>query len=480
MAVNFKQATLLRTPTGQVERDGSQALGVQAADPHRVLFIGLRRSTGTVLQGVITRILGERDGDVYFAPDSQLAEALYAFKKLNKTAECYALALDENAAGTAGTGTFPFVGTATEDKTVQLRVGSRRVYFKVLSGDSASSIATKCAAAFALLDRFMWTGAAATGTVTLTCRHKGLLANDVTFAAEVLPAGVTCVATSPTNGSTNPLMSAAIAALDEKRYDTVVTLLTDSTSMAALEAEMARRAGPSIKEPGHVIAAMPGTLGTMLAFNRNSEYSTIMGSGLSPTVPWVWAAQVAARDALTCDTQPNRPRKGLSLPDCEAPATANVLDADERDSLLRAGVSTFITDYSGACMIDRLITTYQKNSSGVSDATYLDIGTVRTTWRLYVDILQADSKFDQHLVMSDDDVLPVGIPVVTPKVMEGAIKQYARSAQQRGLVKNLKAFEAALHAEINALDTQTIDVELPFDLVQGLVGRRYKLAFKLS
>ena len=33
MAVNFKQAALLRVPMGQVERDGSQALGVQAADP---------------------------------------------------------------------------------------------------------------------------------------------------------------------------------------------------------------------------------------------------------------------------------------------------------------------------------------------------------------------------------------------------------------------------------------------------------------
>ena len=225
---------------------------------------------------------------------------------------------------------------------------------------------------------------------------------------------------------------------------------------------------------------MPGSLGTMLAFNRNSEFSTIMGTGLSPTVPWVWAAQVAAREALVCDLQPNRPRKGLTLPDCEAPATASVLDVDERDSLLRAGVSTYLVDFSGACYIERLITTYQKNASNVSDATYLDIGVVRTTQRLYLELLQVDGKFDQHLVMSDADEIPTGIPVVTPAIMEGALKQYARGAQKRGLVKNLKAFEAAVHAEINALDPQTIDVELPFDLVMGLVGRRYKLAFKIT
>lgn len=466
------------------EQDGSKALNAQPPDVHHVLVIGIRQSTGSVAAGVVTPIVGEQDGDVFFGSKSQLANALYAFKRLNRNARVSALALDEASGGTAATCTFPFTGPTTADGELRVRIGDQRVSVNLASGTSATDVGVALDAAINAVDRLMWTASNSTGTVTLTHVHKGESGNGFTIEVEKMPAGLACTPTQPTNGATNPTMSTAISAFDDERYDTIVTCLTDDTSMDALEAEMARRWEADVKLPGLVIAAVRGSHGTLTSYGnaRNSRVSCVMGSGLSPTPPWIWAAQVAARHAQRCDTQPNQPRVGMTLPHCEAPKKSDRFIHSERNLLLQDGISTFRVDQAGNVSISRMITTYQTNTAGLADATYRSVEDLANLAGIYVELLQLGARYEGSIIMDDDsarDVNP-GIKVISPKAFKGALIAWYDTLIKRGRARDAAGFAENLYSQINQLDTERMDALMSTRLARGLVTLAMKNDFLLS
>jgi phage tail sheath gpL-like len=482
MAVSFNDIpNSNRVPGTYVEIGGTKALNSPGSTPHNVLIVGIRQSTGTVAAGVLKQIVGELDADPYFGSKSIIAAAARAFKRVNRTARVQAIALDENSGGTAATFTLPIVGTATADGTLRVRIGDQRVSIAVASGTTNTNAAIALDNAIDATDRMPWTAANATGTVTCTHVHKGESGNGFTVEVEAIPAGLTCTPTQPTNGATNPTMSTAIAALADERYDTIITCLTDATSVAALENEMALRWGPLVKQPGMVIGAVRGSHGTLTTYGgaRNSRFSCIMGTGLSPTPPWVWAAQVAGRDAQRCDTQPNRPRNGMTLPDCEAPALTSRFDISERNLLMFDGISTFKVDQSGMVMIERLITTYQTNVAGLADTTYLSMETMRNLAHGYLEMLAVGAKYDTHLLVPDGTNVDAGVPAISPSEFKGELISWYAGRVRRGLAKDEKGFAEALIAEINAGDTERMDINLSSRLVRGLVTLAMKDSFQL-
>ena len=482
MTVSFNQIpNSNRVPGPLVEIDGSKALGIQAPEPHSVLFVGLRLTAGTALQGEFKSILGELDADPFFGSKSILAAATRAFKRVNRTAKVTAVAMDEAGGGVAAAGTFPLVGSASADGQITVRIGDQRITISVSNGTTPTAMGVALDAAIDATDRCSFTATNATGTVTVTHVHKGESGNHVTIAVEALPAGVTCTPVQPANGATNPSMATLIALLPDVRYDTIVTCMTDATSVLALENEMARRWGPLVKQPGMAVLGIRGSHGTLTGYGsaRNSPYSCIMGSGLSPTPPWVWAAQAAAQNAIRCDTQPNRPSNGLVLPDCEAPALADGFDIPERNLLLFDGISTFKSDASGRVMIERLITTYQTNTSGLADAAYLSIEVLRNLAAIYMEALSIAGKYDTHLLVPDGTNVDQGVPIVTPKMFKGEMNAWYDSLIKRGRAKDAKGFAAALVSEINLLDGERLDTNVFPSLVRGLVTNALKISFQL-
>jgi phage tail sheath gpL-like len=482
MSVSFNEIpNSNRVPTTVLEFDGTNALSAPGSEPHNVLIIGPRQSTGSAAEGDLKPILGELDGDAFFGAESVLAETCRRFKRVNKTARLTALGMTEAGGGTAATFTFPLVGTTTADGVLRVRIGDQRVSISVASGTTPTNAGVALDAAIDAADRMPWTATNTTGTVTCTHVHKGETGNGFTVEVEALPAGMTCTPTQPTNGATNPSMATAITHLDDVRYDTIITCFTDATSMTALENEMATRWGPLVKEPGMVHAGVRGSHGTLTTYGaaRNSRFSSVIGSGLSPTPPWCWAAQVAARDAQRCDTQPNRPRNGMTLPDCEAPKTTQRFDITERNLLMFDGISTFKVDQSGNCMIERLITTYQTNAAGLADTTYLSIETMRNLANSYIELLAVGGKYDSHLLVPDGTNVDPGVPAISPKEFAGVLVSWYSTRVRRGLAKDEKGFAAALITEINNSDGERMDVNLSSRLVRGLVTLAMKDSFQL-
>lgn len=482
MSVSFDQIpSTNRVPAAYLEIDASRAVSVQPGAIHRVLMVGLMLTAGSATPNQVIEVTGELGGDPLFGATSQLAQMTRAFKRVNRTARLYALPVSENGAGTAATSTFTLSGTSTKEGTLTVRIGDQRVSIAVANGTAAAAAATALAAAINATPRLNVTAAAATAVVTLTNRHKGEHGNALTIETEKTVAGLTAVDAQPSNGASNPSLATPIAAIDESRYDTIITGLTDAANVALLEAELDRRWGPLVKLPGHLIGAIRGTHSaiTTIGAARNSQRSTLFGAGLIPTAPWIVAAQVGARDAQQTDAQPNRPRLGLTLPDVEAPKPADRFDYSERNGQLYDGISTFRVDPSGRVLIERLITTYQTSASGTDDVSYLSIETVRNLAHTYIEFLGLGAKHERDLLGPDDTAVSPGVPLVTPKMLRGEIVALYQSRIRRGLAKDLDGFIADLVVEIDEVDKERANAHVVPRLVGGLVTQAIKLSFQL-
>ncbi len=467
----------IRTPGQYIEFDNSRALRGLPAVAHRILVIGNKLAAGIAATGVPTQILSTAQADTAFGRGSQLAEMLRALKAVNRTTECVAIALDDLPAGVAALGAVAIGGTATANGTLALYIGGQRVSVGVAAGAAANTIATSVAAAINAIDTLAVT-AAVDGVdenkVNLTARHAGLFGNDIDLRVnyqldDALPAGVTATFTAMASGAGNPDIAAAIAAMADTQYHTVISGYTDATNLAALETELARRWGPLVQQEGQAFAAAGGSFGTLttLGESRNSPHLSIVGAGKSPSPPWAWAAVLGAIDALEPD--PARPRQTLALSGLLPPAPADRFDRDGRDLLLQSGIATTVTDSGGVVRIERLITTYQESPGGEADTSYLDIETMRTLAYLRATLrARIALRYPRHKLADDGTLFAPGQAVATPKLIRAEILHLFREWEAAGLVENFEQFDDELIVERNASDPNRVDALLPPDTVNQL------------
>lgn len=478
MSISFNAIPIdIRTPGQYVEFDNSRALRGLPAVAHKVLVIGQRLATGAVLANIPTRILSAAQGQQAFGRGSMLAAMLSAFKAANRTTDITAIALDDLVAGVAATGSVTFAGPATGAGIVQLYVAGQRVQVGVSAGMTAEQIATATIAAITAAADLPATAAidgVNTAKVNITARHKGLAGNNIDLRVnhalgETLPAGVDVTFVAMATGVGNPDISTAIAAMADTQYHTVVLAYTDATNLALMEAELALRWGPMVQLEGHAIAAAAGSVATLatLGDSRNSPHLTIMGSGNSPTPPWIWAAVTGAVDSA--ETDPARPRQTLQLTGVLPPADGDRFTREERDLLLHDGISTHRVDAGDQVRIERLITTYQEDGTGTPDTSYLDIETVRTLAYMRATLrARIALRFPRHKLANDGTAYAPGQAVATPKVIKAEILHLFREWESAGLVEGFDQFKEELIVERNATDPNRVDALIPPDVINQL------------
>lgn len=211
--------------------NASQTVGNTA---HRVLFIGQKVAAGSATAlALVENILNDNSEDTLFGVNSMLAGMIRAGKKENQNTRMDAIALDDNGAGVAATGTIVVVGTATEDGTLIVTIGSEKNHtysIAVTSADTATVIGDAIEAAIlADLDN-PCTAANVTGTVTITADNKGTLGNDIGLSISGTVAGVTHSVTAMTSGATDPVLTTVFDAIGENRYQTIIWPYSADTS----------------------------------------------------------------------------------------------------------------------------------------------------------------------------------------------------------------------------------------------------------
>jgi phage tail sheath gpL-like len=466
--------------------DGSGAVSGTPGMRKPVLLLGTRLAAGTVAEKVLKPITGPSQGSTYFGRGSQLASMCAAYVAANPYTEVYALALDADAAGVAATATVTIVGTATADGTLSFVWAGRKIKAAVLTGDTPTVIAASIAAAVnADLDN-QTTAASALGVVTATCRHKGAFGNSLSivlnyYVGDETPSGITSVTiTAFASGATNPDIEDAIGALGgDSQYYTIVTGWTDDANMDALEDEMASRWGPIRAIPGHIITAFRGdhTASQTYGDARNSQFSTVLATGLSPTAPWIWAASLAAIEVAEND--PAKPRQNIKIPGVLAPLEIDRFTITERNLLLLDGMATYKV-ISGDSYIERMVTSSQLNAGGDEDPTYKDIETLRCiTYFRYGFSSRILRKYPNAKLGNDGENFAPGIIVMTPKLMRGECLAFFDELNFLAIVEDRKQFAAELICVRNQDNPNQMDVFLPPNFVNQFRICAAVIGFKL-
>lgn len=489
MAISFHDIpSNQRTPFVMAEFDAAAAGQGPALLSYKALMLGQKLSGGSGTEDTIVQVTGVEDVIDLAGEGSILHRMAIAWFAVNRSTPIHIGLLADDSGGTAATGEIAVTGTATEDGTIALYIGGVRITASVSSGDNATAIGDAIEAAINADASLLVTAANTTGNVALTFDHKGEIGNhydvrDSYLEGEELPAGVSLAHTVPTSGATNPSLTNIIAAMADEWYNVIVHPYTDSTSMAAINAELADRFGPTRMIDGVAVTSVKGSNSTLTTYGDgfNSAHCVVMSQpGETPlTPPMEFAAEVGALIAYYGAIDPARPFQTLGLVNAVPPATADLFTLAERNLQLYDGIGTTRVS-AGAVQLERPITTYQTNAAAADDDAYLDVTTMLTLMYLrYSFRNRIQTKYARHKLADDGTRFGKGQKVVTPEIFKLECLGWFRDMEELGLVEGFDQFKEDLVVERNGSDANRLDVLLPPDLINQLMVVGAQIQFRL-
>lgn len=410
MPITFDQIAARNLVPGILaEVDKSGAAQQRFVLPKRILLIGGRTSAGTIAAGTLVRITGEGQGALYHGAGSHLAQMVEVarnFSPKSRRCEIWSIGVTDNGSGVAATGTIVFTGPATETADLILLIGGRRVTIPIASGDASTAVATAVAAA--TYTNTAVTAGASSSTVTFTAKNDGTPGNDISIVVLQAVAGVGTTITAMASGATNPDLTTTITAMAGQIWTHIACSFNDDGSADDLEEELLNRAGPYVDLRGHLFLGYRGSLANALIYGaaRNSEFCSVSTLVSARSTPWELAAWLCMADADEDD--PSRPRNGISGKSkgyegrgtygITPPAREALLQPEDHEMLLDAGMTPLSVDEFGNIEVVRLITTRQTDDNGIASDLQLDITVPRTlaaqiyTFKVYIKRLHPRSK----------------------------------------------------------------------------------------
>jgi phage tail sheath gpL-like len=478
------------TPFYFVEFDNSNT-GVAGNAPQNSLLVG---QTINAVPATIVYVPSANFAANLFGAGSMLARMAAWYYDADPEGTLYAFPLADAGGSAAATGTFAFAGTATANGTLFLMIGGEEVQVGVTTGQTATQIATACVTAInAFTDvngMFLpVTATSSTGTVTLTARNKGTVGNTIGLALnfygsannESTPAGVTVTVTAMASGATDPDLAGLAAAMGQTNYDFImIGGYTETTQLNEVQTALSfngGRWGYAQQLFGHAWTAFQSTAGAsgtdLLTFGagRNDPHTCVIGyeqASPSPTSE-VCAAGVGAF-AQASKAQPARPEQTLVLPGIVAAPTSSRFGFNTVNTLLSTGIAQLTAQPGGGQQWLRSVTTYQQNSFGQTDRSYLD-ASVLFMIMFYVRQQKANltQKFPRAILVQNGTSFgqmanfgtdtPV---IVTPNILEAELVSFYTRMCPGGdlptIVQDPAGYAAGLQVQINGLNPNRADI----------------------
>lgn len=485
MAIDFNLIPVsLLVPGVRVEIDESKASSGAAIQEFRALIMAQKTASGSAPKDIPVALPNVEDANALFGEGSMAARMSQKFRGRNAFTNLDVIPLDDDGSAVAASGTLTFVGTATGAGTIFFYIGGDRLTAGVAIGDTETIIATAVVAAIDAAEGLAITAAAAVGVVTLTARNAGVIGNKIDLRfnfnpGEVFPAGITGTPAAMTGGTTNPVLTAAIAAMGETQYNVIAFPYVDATSLTAIEAELLSRFGPLRAIEGVAIAGEQDSVANLqtLGNTRNSQFVSILGLDSFPGIPTERAAQVAGLVAFFGAIDPARPFQTLRLGGL-SPAEVDRFTIQEQDLLLQDGVSTLVTGPGGVIQISRLVTTRTKNDAGFVDTAFRDvndvlqIGFYRFSWSA-----RMSTRFPRHKLAEElSGTADGGQNVLTPIGLKTESVAHYGNLEALGIVQDRRFFEDNSLFEISSTDPNRIDALL----APRLTGQARVIAAKVQ
>lgn len=481
MTLPFKNIPAnIRVPLFYAEVDNSMAN--TATLNQRALIIGQKTSAGTGTANVPVISQGVADAAAVGGPGSLLHLMTQAYRANDTFGELWYLPLADDPSAVAATGTLLVTAAPTANGTLYLYIAGVKIAIPVLSTQTTATLATAIAAAVNATPNLPVTASVTTSTVTFTAINKGPCGNDIDIrvnyqgsaGGEFSPAGLTYTITAMASGATPPVLTTGLLNLLDKPFDFIVCPYTDTTSLDALKSLLNDQTGRwswTSAVYGHFFAAYRGTVGSLTTFGngRNDQHGSVMGYNDSPMPSWAWAAAVAAQAAVSVRADPAVPMQTAVLQGILPPPLQSRFALTDRNTLLYDGISTFDVADDGTVSIENLITTYQKNSFGQPDNSYLEVETMFTlTYILRFMKTRITSKFARMKLAADGTSFAAGSSIVTPSIIRADQIAAFQELEDLGLVQDSDAFAAALIVQQNAQNPNRVDVLWPGTLINQL------------
>lgn len=463
MSISFDNIpSSLRNPGTYIEFNNE--LAGASSTMFKAVLIGQKLASGTQEAAIPVRVTDPKQGAALFGQGAMLAAECEAFLNANTDTEMWAIALDDKNDGSQASWPLKVLTAAVRAGTLYLYIGGSRVSVGVSAGDEVATIAASIAAAINSDLDLPVTATVSTDTAVIKAKHKGEVMNGldirVSYYDEAIPSGVTLELGTETSGSGNPDIITALDAMGDEWFNWLVCPYTDTFNLVQLETELGERFGPMAQIGSRAFIAYSGTHGQSGTFGsaRNNPHISCMGTGTSPTPPYLLSAINAATAAKSLSIDPARPLQTLVLKGMLAPSRHERWGQTERNLLLYDGISTFTVGDDGTCRIERQITMYQTNASGLSDASYLDICTPETLERIrYEQRLMVAQKYPRHKLASDGTQYGAGQAIVTPKIIRGELLSLYREMEKKGWVEDYESYEANLIVERDADDANRLN-----------------------
>lgn len=476
----------IRVPLFYAEINNSMAN--TATQNQRALIIG-QATAAAIAAGTVPNVpvisQGVADAAAVGGIGSMLHLMTAAYRLNDQFGEVWYLPLADDPAATAAAGSINFTSPPSANGTLYLYIAGSRIALPVLPTQTTANLATALAAAITATPNLPVT-ATVDGTtpskVDITALNKGLAGNDIDIrlnyggaqANEVMPLGLTVTITAMSAGATNPSLATALANLNSEAFDFIAFPYTDSISLDAIQSLLDDTTGRwswSQQIYGHAFAANRGTLGTQttLGTARNDQHASIMGFNDSPTPNWIWAAAITGATAVSLRNDPALPLQTVVVQGVLAPPIESRFALTDRNTLLYDGISTFTVASDGTVAIENLITTYQKNSFGQPDNSYLEVETMFTlAYVLRFLSARITSKFARMKLAANGTRFAAGSAVVTPNIIRADQIAAYQELESNGFVQNSTAFASALIVEQNATNPNRVDVLWPGTLIDQL------------
>ena len=416
------------------------------------------------------------------------------FRANNTSTELWILPVNQNSAGVAASGKLTLAGTATADGILQLYINATRVQVPVAVDDTAAEIAAVVETAINANANLPVDADATGAEITLTAKYKGAFGNGIQVevnmngadAGEETPAGITVTITPFASGAGDPDLTEKLAALGDREYDFIINPFCDSTNLNAIRDFMNDTAGRWSDEQqiyGHAWTILAGTASACQTFGsaRNDQHNTIFGiQGPRQLVDEIIAAAVG-RIATSYINDPARPVTFAELVGVYLPIEENRWDKTTRNTLLGNGISTFRFTES-AFQIERVVTTYQRNSAGEADVSYRETNTMYTLQYIIRNLRSAITSKFPNFKLADDGYVGFDNAVVTPGILKAEIlaRYHDMCVNSPVVCENESAFAEALVVERDASDANRVNAYVAPDLVNQLLVFAALVEFRLN
>lgn len=457
----------------------------------RILVVG-QQLTGTATSGALVSDVGDDDSTInaLFGQRSHIANVLRSMKVINRASTIDAIPLDDAGGATQAASTLTVTGTATADGRITVTLVSRqnfRVNVDVVSGDTATVVATKIVTAFTSATNYAdapFTIASSAGVVTATASNGGTIANGWLVQIEGTAAGISIATTAFSGGATDPSVTNVLDVTGSIRYQGVVWPSAYDEEIVKDFLDARFNVNNAIRD-GRAFVTRTDTLANLTSLGNlhNSQNLVIFGDqlvnadtfrgGMLREMPDVVSGQFAAIRSLRftagasisqflttnaanvqfgSDSLASVPYFNTPFPSLFPPRPEDEFTESEVQDLEDAGVSVISSNPTFTTVIaGEVVTTYKTNAAGSPDTSYQFLNTVDSVSIVrerFVTNLRAS--FVQHR-LTRGELIPN-----EPTANESSI--FARLLEIRSTLVNDSILEGGIAAERDFKDTTVVEI----------------------